>query len=49
MKVRILGKEEFSVPRERKGERWRKVRRAVLALERRMSRDELPAPGMVWG
>lgn len=26
-----------------------RMRRAVLALERKISRDELPAPAMVWG
>lgn len=27
---------------------WR-MRRAVLDLERKINRDELPAPAMVWG
>lgn len=46
--MRILGKGKFSTPREKEGEVCR-VRRAVLDLERKISRDELPAPGTVWG
>lgn len=46
--MKILGKGKFSTHREKEGEGCR-VRRAVLDFERKISKDELPAPAMVWG